>query len=86
MHKKITIAILLLIFSFILVACNKDINKLSLGEDGGSKIPTKQLKATDNNQKDTVKANDIMYRLIKLKYSKNNSKMKCDIKYPEVSG
>lgn len=86
MLKKITIVIFLLVFSFSLVACNKDTNKLSLGEGTGIEKPTTQDKRTDNNQKDTVIANDTVYKLIELEYSKTDSKMKCDIKYPEVSG
>lgn len=84
--KKIIIAILLLIFSLSLAGCNKYINKMPLEENTRSKIPITQSGVSDNHQRNTVIANDAMYKLIELKYSKSDSKMKCDIKYPKVSG
>ena len=87
MHKKITIAILLLIFSFILVACNKDINKLSLGEDAGSKmLGSWIIKRTVAFGKVSALSDEGINKLIgkRIKYSSNTANFGNKIcKYPK---
>lgn len=78
MLKKLPTIIFLVLFSLSLAACSNE-----------EKPPAINNIKTGNNYNATKTpdiSNDIMYKVTELTYEKNDTKIKCNIKYPKVSG
>lgn len=88
MLKKVIIATLLLSLIFSLVACTTGENRVTTTGTIESKAPTAD-KAGDQskpNNQEVPNITEEKYTITKLYYSKSDDKLRCTIKYPEISG